>query len=416
VRDRKISDGFLVGLAVFALTLTMFMASAGIAAAQTETVIHAFQSSSNLDGSSPVSSLIADGQGALYGVTRFGGKYGFGCVYKLTPHSGIWKESILYSFSGGADGANPFFGTLLLKNGALYGTASHGGSSNDGVVYKLTPGKPWVETVLHTFTGGADGFWPTGGLTPGPGGVLYGTTSVGGASNFGTVYRLSPQSGGGWTESVIYTFTGGNDGSYPYYGVALDSHGALYGTTVGGGGSGNVFKLIPHSGAAWTETTLYFFNGAIGGLPNSPLIFDGTGSLYGATAAYSGLNGYIFQLSPPATQGGVWTETTIHDFAGSPNDGTGPTGVIFDSTGALWGTADAGGSVNVSAGGNGVVFKLSPPSNQGGAWTESVLYNFQGGADGQYPIAPLVQAGSTFYGATNAGGTPNVGTVFSFTP
>jgi uncharacterized repeat protein (TIGR03803 family) len=422
MQSKNASTRLLARLALTALTLTFMTTAAGVAAAQTESVIHTFQASSNLDGSSPVSTLISDGQGALYGTTEYGGKHGYGSVYKLTPNAGAWKETLLYSFTGGADGGNPFKGALLLKNGALYGTTLHGGNSNGyGVIYKLSPGQPWVETVLHTFTGaftgGTDGFWPSGGLTEGRGGVLYGATIAGGPDDVGTIYSLTPQAGGVWNESVIYSFTNGNDGSYPYYGVTLDSHGALYGTTVGAGSSGSLFKLTPHAGGAWTINTLYFFNGSLGGLPNSPLILDSTGSLYGAVAAtaYGSPAGYIFQLSPP-TGAGAWTETTLHNFAGGPDDGSSPTGVIFDSTGTLYGTTNAGGSFNNCCGGDGILFKLTPPSSPGGAWTESVLYNFQGGTDGIYPTASLLDLGGTFYGVTSSGGNLNAGTVFSFIP
>lgn len=200
MRNKEFSIGSLVVPAIFGLSLTVLVMSAGVAAAQTETVIHTFQSSSKFDGSTPYSTLIADSQGALYGTTGQGGKYGFGSVFKLAPPTatgGPWREDILYSFTGGSDGAGPWFGGLLLKNGLLYGTTAHGGSANSGVVYELKPGNPWTETVLYSFTGGADGSTPSSGVISGDRGVLYGMTFDGGAKKDGAVYRLTPPAAGG---------------------------------------------------------------------------------------------------------------------------------------------------------------------------------------------------------------------------
>ena len=423
MRNKKRSSGLLV-LAVLALTLTMLAMFAGVAAAQTETVIHTFQSGSKMDGSQPASSLVADGEGALYGTTGEGGKYGFGSVYKLAPpatEGAAWKENLLYSFTGGADGGNPWFGALVLnsRNGTIYGTTRFGGSANAGVVYKLTPGRPWVESVVYSFSGGDDGKIPASGVIQGPGGELYGTTMAGGPGGFGVVFRLSPptEPGGAWTESTIYAFTGGSDGYEPLFGLALDREGAIYGTTEGAGDSGSVFKLTPRSGGGWTESNLYYFNGDLGGLPNSALIFGSAGALYGAIGGSPlGLNGYIFQLTPPSAPGGAWTESTLHDFTGGPDDGSYPNGVIFDSAGALYGATETGGANYLCCGGYGTVFKIRPPSVPGGAWSENVLYSFAGGSDGYGPNAPLLLLGGTFYGTTLIGGTPNQGTVFSFTP
>jgi uncharacterized repeat protein (TIGR03803 family) len=407
-----------------AFTLALLVTSTG-AAAQTETVIHTFQSSSKFDGSNPYSTLIADSQGALYGTTREGGKYGFGSVFKLAPPTAPgepWRDDVLYSFTGGSDGANPWFGSLLLKNGLLYGTTSHGGSANAGVVFELKAGNPWTETVLYSFTGGTDGGTPSSGVIQGDKGVLYGMTFIGGPKKDGVVYRLTHQAGGAWKESVLYTFKGGpSDGYLPMFGLTLDSSGALYGTTAGGGpnDSGCVFQLVPTLHGQWTENILYFFNADLtnGGLPNSGVVFDSAGALYGTTGnGVYGLAGTLFQLSPPSVTGGAWTQNTLYVFPATATDAAGPNGVVFDSTGALYGTSQSGGSYNQCCDGWGAIFKLTPPSTQGGAWTEQVLYSLQGGSDGAGPAAPLVLVGATFYGTTVIGGTPNVGTVFSFAP
>ena len=406
-----------IALTIIALGLTGLIAPKR-ASSQTEAVIHAFQSTNKYDGFSPNAPLIADPSGALYGTTYSGGQHGWGTVFKLTPPQapgGVWTQNVIYSFTGGTDGGSPSSGALLLKGGALYGTTAEGGANNVGVVFELSPGKPWVETVLYSFTSsGGNGYAPSSGLTQGSKGTLYGTTFHGGAHKQGVVYRLSPTGGGAWTEAPIYAFKGGSDGSEPGNNLIFDSTGSLYGVTLSA--PGTVFKLTP-SGGAWTETVLYSFNPAIEGPPYSSLIFDSTGALYGVTGSNGASAGTVFQLSPAA--GGAWTKITLYNFQGSPaNDGATPAGVTFDSTGALYGSTQYGGT-NADCGvvGCGTVFKLSPPSAPGGAWTEQVLYSFQFGSDGAYPDVPLLLLGTTFYGETaEGGGRANAGTVFSFTP
>jgi len=400
----------------------LMLAATTLANAQTETLIHVFQSTNLLDGAVPLANLVADSRGALYGTTPEGGKHGFGSVYKLVPpatHGAPWKEDILYSFTGGADGGNPWVGGLLLtKSGLIYGTARTGGSSNSGVVYQLTPGQPWSETVLYSFTDGKGGGLPSSGVILDSKGALYGMTFHGGVNNQGVVYRLSPPSKSGTrTETVLHAFKGGaSDGYLPLFGLTFDSTGALYGATEAGGpdDSGCVFKLTPGTGG-WTESILYFFNGGTdAGGPNSGVVFDSTGALYGSTAGNGVQNGNIYQLTPSG--GGAWTENILHAFTGSPNDGAVPNGVIIDSTGALYGTTSFGGAFDTCCNGAGTIFSLSPPLTQGGSWTEQIVYSFQGGSDGKGPDVPLLLLDGTFYGVTNNGGKPNLGTVFSFTP
>jgi uncharacterized repeat protein (TIGR03803 family) len=407
-------------LTIVALTLTSLFTPRR-ASSQTESVIHAFQSTERNDGFSPDAALIADAKGALYGTTATGGKHGWGTVFKLVPPAspgGAWTEDVLYSFTGFNDGGQPSSGALLLKGGSLYGTTAEGGVNGVGVVFELSPGKPWVESVLYAFVNGASGFTPSSGLTEGSKGTFYGTTFKGGAHKQGVVYRLSPPTGGGaWTEAPIYAFKGGStDGAMPGNNLIFDSAGSLYGATLSS--PGTVFKLTPSTSGPWTETVLYTFNPAIEGPPNSPLVFDSTGALYGATAGTGSSGGAVFQLIPP-TGGGAWTENILYSFLGTPaNDGAEPNGAIFDSTGALYGSTAYGGT-NADCGvvGCGTIFKLSPPSAPGGAWTEQILYSFQAGSDGDFPDTPLLLLGTTFYGTTGAGGgEANAGTVFSFVP
>jgi len=189
----------------------------------------------------------------------------------------IASESVLYSFAGGSDGLEPVAGLIVDQNGVLYGTTRYGGGSGCvqnagcGTVFSLTPpaiaGAVWTEAVLYSFLGGAEGASPMAGLLAGKSGVLYGTTESCGAPNAGTVFELTPPAtpGGAWTEDVLYSFSGGIDGSQPVAGLIAES-GTLYGTTEVGGASGLgiVFALTPPAiaGGLWTESVLYSFAGA----------------------------------------------------------------------------------------------------------------------------------------------------------
>ena len=422
MQTKTLSARSIVVLTMFAIALATLMPA--LASAQTETVIHAFQSADKYDGFNPNASLIADANGALYGTTTTGGKHGWGTVFKLVPPAapgGAWTQDVLYSFTGGADGSEPSPGSLLLKGNSLYGTTSQGGSNGVGVAYELTPGKPWQETVLYTFVNNSTGFDPSSGLTLGSNGTFYGTTLKGGAHKVGAVYRLSPPSerSSEWTEAPIYSFNSAiGDGIEPAYSLIFDSTGALYGVTVADGGT--IFKLTPSSSGFWTETILYSFNGGTdGGGPYSGVVFDSSGALYGATFSSGSSAGNVYKLTPPSGGTSPWTETILWAFQGTPgNDGADPTGVVFDSTGTIYGSTQYGGT-NDGCGvlGCGTVFSLAPPASPGGAWTEQVLYSFQASSDGTYPDTQLLLSGGVYYGTTAAGGgKANAGTVFSFVP
>jgi uncharacterized repeat protein (TIGR03803 family) len=224
-----------------------------------------------------------------------------------TPFCAAGQEKILYSFSG-MDGAAPVAGLIRDASGNLYGTTSWGGgisaqscnASDDGcgTVFELTPeaNGTWTETVLYSFTGQADGSQPVSNLTFDDNGNLYGTTVAGGSSTYpcnlggcGVVFRLSPSTNGEWTEEVLYSFSGYNDGNAPSSGVILDAQGNLYGTTLQGGSNdvGTVFELSPKAGGGWQETVLHSFTnngyGTDGAYPEGGLIFDRVGNLYGTT-------------------------------------------------------------------------------------------------------------------------------------
>jgi uncharacterized repeat protein (TIGR03803 family) len=265
------------------------------------TVLYSFTGGN--DGRNPaLGDLIFDQAGNLYGTTSDGGAYGYGTAFELVPSQGGWTEKILYSFTGGNDGSQPFAGLIFDNAGNLYGTTVYGGTYGWGTVYELTPsGSHWKVNVLYAFQGENDGGYPFGGLIFDQSGNLYGDTWSAGQDNGGTVFELAP-SNGSWTYSVIYNF----DGSGMYGSAAslvMDGAGNLYGTTLNDGhgpyGSGNVFKLTP-SGGGWTYTSLYDFTGGSDGAePISNVIFDANGNLYGTTY-YGGVNnnGVVWEITP----------------------------------------------------------------------------------------------------------------------
>lgn len=333
---------------------------------------------SGTDGQIPQSSLFIDGKGNLYGTTYQGGTANLGTVYKLTSPAtagGAWTESVLHSFAGGTDGAHPFGGVILQK-GALYGTTQEGGIGicsvrkiSCGTVFQLTPapGGVLTETVLYNFTGHADGGFPDSGLTADPTGALYGTTEFGGSLNpryGGSIFQLTPPatSGGAWALNPLYDFF--STGMPGYYGdLVLDKTGALYGTSWSGGSSGwgFAYKLSPPTvtGGAWTLSDLWDFSGGVdGSIPFGGLILSG-GALYGTT--YSGGNlslcnaigcGVVYKLSRTAS--GPWKHTLLYQFQGG-NDGATPQGGLLRRSGTLYGTTSAGFA---PAPGGGSVFSL----------------------------------------------------------
>lgn len=365
--------------------------------------------------------------------------YGFAAVFAMAM-PGVADAAItlttLHDFAGSGatppDGANPQAALISDSTGALYGTTASGGASNAGTVFKLTPsataGNPWSESVLYGFcsqTRCGDGSVPYAGLIFGSDGALYGTTSGGGAFGGGTVFKLTPAADGSWTESVLYSFTGGNDGDLPYAGLIMDAAGALYGTTEFGGsnGAGTVFKLAPPGtvGGGWSESVLHSFTGGSGGFfPLAGLIMDASGTLYGTTRLGGNAScnggygcGVVFALAPPTATNPDWSESVLYSFAGGSGDGADPmAGLISDSTGALYGTTKQGGPA-----GAGTVFTLTPPTTTGGTWSESILYGFAGGSDGGFPLAGLISDSTgTLYGTTAGGGASGAGTVFTLTP
>ncbi|HUK74100.1 MAG TPA: choice-of-anchor tandem repeat GloVer-containing protein [Candidatus Bathyarchaeia archaeon] len=265
------------------------------------TWLHSFDFS---DGEYPFfGDLTIDSHGNLYGTTMYGGSYGQGTVYKLTPSSNGWTFQTLYNFApGGSVGAFPISGVTLDAAGNLYGTTTKGGTSNNGVVYEVTPSG--VGTVLYNFTGGADGSFPMAGLTFDVFGNLYGATSVGGTAGGGAVFELSPGNGG-WTYSFVYPITGwgfeSNLGTGIWRSLIIDRAGNLYGVTcpIETGYNSTVFELTPGANG-WSYTPLYTFrSGADGSLSEAGLVRDSQGNLYGVSS-FDGADNYgtFWEITP----------------------------------------------------------------------------------------------------------------------
>ena len=329
--------------------------------AWTELVLHSFNFT---DGESPAAAVQMGPSGALYGVAN-------DVAFELRPPMGgntHWPYTVIYQFTEG--GSNPSGALVFGMGQSLYGAAE---AQNGGTVYSLTPastaGGDWTQTILYSFPGGSGGQAPLGTLAVSGNGTLFGVAALGGRTNSlcpygcGMVFSLTPPtvSGGLWAEKVLYAFeaqTG--DGKYPVAGVVIGPNGVLYGTTYNGGGAGcscgTVFSLIPPGvpGRPMTETILHSFTGPDGTNPSSSLVLGSNGVLYGTTegGGASG-DGIVFELSPPASPGGSWSETILHTFAGT--DAAKPNGLALGADGTLYGTAESGGAFN-----HGTVFSVTP--------------------------------------------------------
>jgi uncharacterized repeat protein (TIGR03803 family) len=405
-----------------ACVLSLIATAAG--ATDTQTILYNFQGihTKKADGANPQGGVISDSAGNLYGTTLYGGsctydtRQGCGIVYELSPSSTGWKETVLYTFTGEADGAYPNGNLVFDGKGNLFGTASAAGSSTAcsngcGVIFELSPksGGGWTQSVIYAFSGQPDGAAPGGGLIFDAAGNLYGSTSNGGADacgiGCGTIFELSPASGGGWTESILYAFPSTGVGLYPVGGLVMDASGTLYGVTSEGGsttcnpgvGCGTVFRLANVSGT-WEFGLLYTFEGPRGATPLNRPVFDAAGNLYDTTA-YGGAtqNGVVFELSPTAV--GQWKQTLLHVFDGDSN-GFYPGALTIDASGNIYGTS------------NGVAFKLNQSTK--GGWIFSVLSPL---ANGDAALSPLLRnSAGDFFGVSYTGGTQSVGTVYELSP
>jgi len=408
----------LILLSILPVIVIGFFVAPGAPAQTKFKTLHTF--TLGPDGYNPHASLIFDQAGNLYGTTELGGYYSDGTVFELTPGAdGRWKEILLHTF-GADDGAMPLAGLIFDQAGNLYGTTSQGGSENGGGVFKLAPNSDgsWTETVLHAFCSldkCRDGAKPWASLIFDQAGNLYGTTVQGGPSSectygCGTVFKLTPNQDGSWTESVVHNFNGG-DGAQPSASVIFDQAGNLYGTTAEGGSqdSGVVFKLAPNQDGSWRQSVLRNFSSGNDHdcrFPLAGLIFDQAGNLYGTTengGAYD--SGVVFQLTPNSN--GIWKEKVL--ITCSSENGMFPwAGLVFDQAGSLYGTTTEGGPANL-----GVAFKLAPNSN--GGWDKTVLHAFRGHPE-EHPYAGLtLDNAGNLYG-TALGGDYSLGSVFEITP
>lgn len=264
-----------------------------------ENVLYRFTGGS--DGAYPLGDLTFDQAGSIYNTTYLGGSYGFGVTYELMPSNGGWAQSVIYSFTGGADGATPAGGVIFDRSGNLYGTSSGGYTNGYGTVFQLTPSgsSGWIYNVIYTFQNGSDGAYPSAGLILDGSGNLYGTTSINGPDNGGTVFELTP-SHGGWMFIGIHRFTG-CDLICLTDSLVMDRAGNLYGTTFGAGayGFGNVFKLTPLNDN-WIYSSLHDFTGGSDGLsPEGGVALDANGNLYGTTTNGGAYNdGVVWEIRP----------------------------------------------------------------------------------------------------------------------
>ncbi len=376
----KNKSGHVLRLLVAIATV---LGAAVYARAATEQVLYPFSLDCGGYAAAP-NTMVFDSAGNLYGAAGEGG-IGNGAIFELSPGAinspcpGPWGVTILHDFSGNTgdggdgDGAGPGGGMIFDAAGNLYGTTRNGGGSGCGgagcgVIFELSPtSSGWTETILYTFTGGDDGGWPQG-LTADLKGNLYGTASRGGITSrgsdaYGTVFMLARTSNG-WNFRVLHAFTGGSDGAQPSATLAVKSTGVLYGTALTGG-----------------ETSCRGFQ-----IPGC---------------------GTVFTLTPAA--GGGWKFGILHSFSGG-NDGSNPAGgVILDRAGNIYGTTNAGGPADI-----GIIFRLKLSSK---GWVETILHSFGGANDGGLPSTPLTfdRAGD-LYGTTTLGGPDNDGIVFELTP
>ncbi len=404
---------FPFSLAAMAITLELAVAGTQSLQAQTYSNLHSFTNGS--DGNTLFAGPTMDRAGNIYGVTTYGGAGGHGTAFKLSKRNGNWTLQTLYAFAGGTDGDSPFANVTIGPDGNVYGTTILGGGGCQpdgcGIIFKLTPPArictrvscPWTETVLYRFADSSTGLrTPYGGVTFDAAGNLYGTTAIGGSGSCngqgcGAVYKLTP-SGGTWTESVMYNFTGFEDGAFPMATMAIDQAGKLYGTTY----YESVFELAP-SGGGWTENTLYtFHNGSDGGNPQAGVIFDSAGNLYGATTTITQQDpgGVVYELSHSS---GSWVYSVLYTYR---NSGGIFGNVAIDSAGNIYGTAVNGGTQQA-----GSVFKLT---NSGGVWTLTDLYDFGGIAWPEGNV--LLDAAGNLYGTAMNGGQYGDGAVWEIEP
>jgi uncharacterized repeat protein (TIGR03803 family) len=397
-----------LSLTACAAVLAMFGVGSALATpAHSYQVVHDF--TGGADGGAPPYTLLVDKKGDFIGTASFGGQNNDGIVFKLMEKDSGWKIEPIYEFTD-QDG-EPGWGITLVR-GSLYTNAGYaevmGGPC--GSALQLNRANAPADAaqrssvLMHTYVEKEDGC-PTGNLVLDRAGNAYGVTQGGGANGWGSVLELTA-GGSGWTETILYSFQGGDDGGLPYSGLTFDKAGNLYGTASarGAGGAGTVFELSP-SGSSWTFNLVHSFAGAADGAqPVAGLAFDKAGDLVGATTS-GGSNGggTVFELTPAQ---GSWTFGVLADMTGSD----GPVAALtLDSKGAIYGTNFMDGAF-----GYGSVFKLT--SSKSG-WVYKDLHDFTGGSDGGYPGGSVVPgADGNLYGTAVLGGADNFGVIYQVAP
>lgn len=401
MESRQVSPSFFPYLA--AVAVLSFSAAAW--AAGPNKLLYSF--AGGADGEYTDTELAIDSAGNLYGTSVQGGLYGSGTVFQVTP-AGV--HTVLYNFTGGADGGEPYKGVTLDAHGNLYGTAVTGGSGSCeggcGVLYKVTnSGGTWTQSVVHAFTG-KDGSGPGSPVAFDSSGNLFGTTPTGGAYGMGVVYAVSTDG----KFHVIHTFTGGVDGGGGGAGrLLIDAQGNIFGVcTVGGvNGFGTVYEITRTDGVL---RTLYAFKDSPdGALPYGSLTFDQLGNLYGTTY-YAGANdlGTVYVL---LRGNGTWTEHVLYSFKGG-SDGASPiSSLTAGAPGTFYGTTSDGGAASCSCG---VLFKMSLTAT---GWVESVVYRYPGQPGPGFAYNGVIHdAAGHFFGTTVHGGVSNDGAIYEFTP
>lgn len=356
---------------------------------------------------------------------------------EVSPASAASQYSTIYQFPGGAHGINPEAGVILGPDGSLFGTTDSDGIDAGGVVFQLTPPaagfQVWTQKLLRRFHDGTDGGYPLG-LLLAASGDLYGVTmDEGGTSNgAGTVFSLTPPASGSatWTFVTLYRFHGDYDGASPSGALISDATGTLSGTTILGGsgpgleGYGTAFSLSPPSAGSgrWTETVRHRFRSSPdGATPDGPLLAgDGSVKFGVSTTGGTGICSDVgCGTAYRLVQGeNGWTETIIYQFQGGPDGAVPVDRLVADANGSLYGATAEGGLPGPNGQyETGTVFRLDLPASGEVHWTKTILYEFNGGNDGSLPEGGVtLDASGAIYGTTEFDGTHSRGTVFKLTP
>jgi uncharacterized repeat protein (TIGR03803 family) len=453
MHNRHLPSTFFIVL--LCLAAILFAQSTASRAFAQETVLYNF---TGTDGNVPESGVILGASGNLYGTAPIGGDLaicggnGCGTVFEIVHNAGDgWSERTIYTFAGGTeDGASPYSALVLDPHGHLFGMTYYGGTGSCsigqfpgcGTVFELqhNPSGGWKETVLYNFQGGSDGAYPQATLVLDGQGNLYGTTTYGGSGTCvadsipygcGTVFKLSPNSDGSWSETLLYQFPGGINGANPAGGLARDSVGTLYGAAGGGLSCGQYFKgtdcgivyKLRQTPSGWVKSILHRFTGGADGFePDGSVTLDASGNVYGTTYA-GGIsspkfgNGVVYELTPGA--GGAYTEAILYDFTGLLDGGYPTNSVVFDTAGNMYVFTTGGGTTSQDYGG-GTLDELSPGA---GGWTETTLAAFETSSEGLFPYGLVARdAAGNNYGAAAFDGTVSTncpggcGLVFEVTP